>query len=142
MVCSAVLVRFVFVWLVVCVVGFAQTPGSGGGTVGITGKWTYEQAGRNGSRQFTMSLKQEGSKLTGSVPGMGRGGTDAPVEITDGKVEGDRISFSVKREFNGNMMMTKYDGTVKGDELKLKITRETQNGPQTTDVTAKRNGSN
>jgi len=106
-----------------------------------TGKWTYEQPGRNGNpgRPVTITLKQDGAKLTGSVPAMGRGGQGgAPTEITDGKAEGDNVSFTVKREFNGNTMTTKYEGTVSGDEMKLKVTRDTQNGPMTSEVTAKR----
>ena len=81
------------------------------------------------------------ANLTGSVPGFGRGGGDPPPpsEITDGKVDGNNVSFTVKREFNGNTMVTKYEGTVSGDEMKLKITRTGQDGtPMTTEVTAKR----
>ena len=108
----------------------------------VTGKWTFEQPGRGGGpgRPVTITLKQDGAKLTGSVPGMGRGGDNPPppTEITDGKVDGDKVSFTVKREFNGNSMVTKYEGTVSGDEMKLKITRDTQNGPMTNDVVAKK----
>ena len=107
----------------------------------VTGKWTYEQAGRNGgpARQVTITLKQDGNKLTGTVPGFGRGGAAAPEsEITNGKVDGNNVSFEVKREFNGNTMVTKYEGTVSGDEMKLKITRDTPNGPMTNEVTAKK----
>ena len=108
----------------------------------VTGKWTFEQPGRGGGpgRPVTITLKQDGSKLTGSVPGMGRGGDNPPppTEITDGKVDGDKVSFTVKREFNGNSMVTKYEGTVNGEEMKLKITRDTQNGPMTNDVVAKK----
>jgi opacity protein-like surface antigen len=108
----------------------------------VTGKWTYEQPGRGGGpgRPVTITLKQDGSTLTGSVPGMGRGGDNPPPpsEITDGKVDGNNVSFTVKREFNGNTMTIKYEGTVNGDEMKLKITRDTQNGPMTNEVTAKR----
>jgi len=107
-----------------------------------TGKWTFEQPGRGGGpgRPTTITLKQDGTKLTGSVPGMGRGGDNPPppTEITDGKVDGNNVSFTVKREFNGNTMVTKYEGTINGDEMKLKITRDTQNGPMTNEVTAKR----
>src|ERR1051326_8529764 len=99
----------------------------------VSGKWTYEQPGRGGGpgRPVTITLKQDGSKLTGSVPGMGRGGDVPPTEITNGKVDGDKVSFEVKREFNGNTSVSKYEGTVSGDEMKLKVTRETQNGPMT-----------
>src|SRR4051794_32783387 len=108
----------------------------------VSGKWTYEQAGRNGGapRPVTITLKQDGNNLTGEVPGMGRGG-DAPpppTAIKNGKVDGDKVSFEVVREFNGNSMTTKYEGTVSGSEMKLKVTREGQNGPQTTEVVAKK----
>ena len=54
-------------------------------------------------------------------------------------MDGNNVSFTVKREFNGNTMVTKYEGTVNGDEMKLKITRTGQDGtPMTSEVTAKR----
>src|SRR6516165_6554568 len=109
----------------------------------VSGKWTYEQPGRGGNpgRPVTITLKQDGMKLTGSVPGMGRGGDNPPppTEITDGKVDGNNISFTVKREFNGNTMIQKFEGTVDGDQMKLKITRTGQDGtPMTNEVVAKR----
>jgi hypothetical protein len=109
----------------------------------VSGKWTYEQPGRGGGpgRPVTITLKQDGDKLTGSVPGFGRGGAEAPaMEIQNGKVDGDKISFETKMEFNGNTRVSKYEGTVAGDEIKFKITREGQNGPMTNEVTAKRSG--
>ena len=110
----------------------------------ITGKWTYEAPGRGGNpgRPVTMTLKQDGSKLTGSVPMMmgrgGGGGAPQDMEIQNGKVDGDNFSFETKMEFNGQTRVTKYEGTMSGDELKMKITRDTPNGPMTSDVTAKK----
>ena len=109
----------------------------------VTGNWRFEQPGRGGNpgRPVTITLKADGAKLTGSVPGMGRGGDTPPppTEITDGKVDGNNVSFTVKREFNGNTMVQKYEGVVNGDEMKLKITRTGQDGtPQTNEATAKR----
>jgi len=108
----------------------------------VSGKWTFEQPGRGGNpgRPVTITLKADGSTLTGTMPAGGRGGAPAdPIAISDGKVDGDKISFTVKREMNGNTMVTKYEGTVAGDELKLKITRTGQDGtPQTNEVVAKR----
>ena len=108
----------------------------------LTGKWTYSMQGRDGTpREVTITLKQSGNTLTGEVPGMGRGGQGGtPMQITNGKVDGDKFSFETKMEFNGNTRVTKYEGTLSGDELKLKVTRDTQNGPQTNEVTAKRSG--
>ena len=128
--------KLLFVATIVLVFAFAAMAAD------ATGKWTYEQPGRGGGpgRPVTITLKQDGSTLTGSVPGMGRGGDNPPPpsEITDGKVDGNNVSFTVKREFNGNTMTIKYEGTINGDEMKLKITRDTQNGPMTNEVTAKR----
>jgi hypothetical protein len=128
--------KLLFVMTILLVASFALMAAD------VSGKWTFEQPGRGGNpgRPVTITLKADGAKLTGSVPGMVRGGDNPPppTEITDGKVDGNNVSFTVKREFNGNSMVTKYEGTVSGDEMKLKITRDTQNGPTTTEVTAKR----
>jgi hypothetical protein len=107
----------------------------------VSGKWTFEQPGRGGNpgRPVTITLKADGSTLTGTMPAGGRGGGGDPIAISDGKVDGNNVSFTVKREFNGNTIVTKYDGTVNGDEMKLKITRTGQDGtPMTNEVVAKR----
>src|SRR5437588_12905871 len=86
----------------------------------VTGKWTYEQPGRGGNpgRPVTITLKQTGDNITGQVPGMGRGGDNPPPpsEITNGKIEGDHITFEVKREFNGNIMLPQFDVTLDADQ--------------------------
>ncbi len=86
----------------------------------VTGKWSGEQQGRNGPRTVTFDLKQDGSKITGTTTGF-RGQAQ---EITDGKVEGDNVSWVIKMEFNGNEMKMNYAGTVSGNEMKLKVQRE------------------
>ncbi len=99
----------------------------------VTGKWSAEVPGRGGQTRTTIfTLKQDGDKLTGTVSG-GQGGDTA---ISDGKVDGDKISFSVKREFNGNEMKILYVGKLEGEELKLKMGRE--GADQMRDVTAKK----
>src|SRR5205085_8023635 len=106
--------------LVLCIGAFAAD---------VSGKWTYEQPGRGGNpgRPVTITLKQTGNNLTGQVPGMGRGGDNPPPpsETTNGKVDGDNISFEVTREFNGNKMTQKFEGKVEGDQIKFKITSDT-----------------
>jgi hypothetical protein len=97
----------------------------------VTGKWTAEVPGRDGNTNTTtFNLKADGSTLTGTVSGR-MGDTD----ITNGKIEGDNVSFDVVREFNGNSFTIHYKGTVSGDTMNLKI-----EGPRggARDVTAKR----
>ena len=63
-----------------------------------------------------------------------------PVEISDGKVDGNAVTFTVKRETPNGTMTTSYKGTLDGDTLQLEITRPGRNGgdPQTAKFTAKR----
>jgi hypothetical protein len=133
--------KLLFVMTILLVVAFVAVAAD------VTGKWTYEAPGRGGNpgRPTTITLKADGAKLTGSVPGgMGRGGgggaPPADVEISNGKVDGSKISFEVKRTFGDQEMVTKYEGTLSGDELKLKITRPGMQGgdPVTNEVVAKR----
>jgi len=99
----------------------------------VTGKWTYEQQGRQGNAQtVTLNLKADGSNLTGTISG--RGGD---TQIENGKVDGNNVSFSVTREMQGNKFETKYSGTLSGDELKLKIEIVGRDMPAR-EVTAKR----
>ena len=88
-----------------------------------SGEWTWTAPGRNGGpdRTNTMTLKVEGVKLTGHVASAGRDGKPVETPITEGKVEGDTVSFSVVREFNGNSMTNKYSGKVTADKLTGKM---------------------
>jgi hypothetical protein len=79
-----------------------------------------------------MTLKADGSNLTGTVSG--RGGE---TEISNGKIDGDTVSFSVVREFQGNSMKINYTGTVSGDTIQFKMQREGGEG-QAREFTAKR----
>ena len=99
-----------------------------------TGKWTAEMQGRDGNkREVTMNLKADGDKLTGTV-----GGPMGDTDITDGKVDGDNISFTVVREFNGNQMKMNYKGAVSGDQIKFKVARDGAQEGRTMEFTAKR----
>jgi hypothetical protein len=83
----------------------------------IDGKWTGQVQGRNGPQSQTLMLKASGNTLTGSIQG-GRGG---PVDISNGTVDGNTVSFEVVREFGGNQITQAYKGTLSGGELKLTV---------------------
>ena len=120
--------------------------GQGGGAGGGAGGNANAPA-----RKVTLKLKAEGEKLTGSVttPAFARrggqgGGGAAPAgepvvtQISDGKVSGDEVSFSVKRDVGGNTMVQKYSGKIDGDTLKGKIESERNGQNQSRDWEAKR----
>jgi hypothetical protein len=90
----------------------------------IDGTWTAETQGRRGPQTQTLTLKADGSKLTGSLGG-GRG---EPVQISEGMINGNDVMFKVVREFNGNKIEQNYKGTLSGDDLKL--TMDAGRGPQ------------
>lgn len=101
----------------------------------VDGKWTAQVPGRQGNTQeVTFNLKAEGEKLTGTMSG--RQGDTA---ISDGKITGNKLSFNVVREFNGNSLKLVYNGVLTGDEIKF--TRTMEGGPgggQAQEFTAKR----
>jgi hypothetical protein len=90
-----------------------------------TGSWAASMPGRDGNTMtVTFNLKADGDKLTGTVSG--RGGD---TEISEGKVEGDKVSFSVVREFQGNKMVQNYKGVIEGDTIHFTVVREGGQGP-------------
>jgi hypothetical protein len=105
----------------------------------VSGKWVAETPGRNGGppRQVTFTFKVDGSKLTGTVSQAGRNG-NMDTDITDGKVDGDNISFKVTRTMGDQQMTTEYTGTVSDDTITLKMSMNTPNGPMTREMTAKK----
>jgi len=142
--------KLLFVCAIVCVVALVALAADA-----ITGKWVYEQAGRQGGtpRQTTLDLKASGTTLTGTVTmpaGGGRGGAGGgaaapaappaptPIAISNGKVDGNNISFDVVRETQAGSMTTKYAGTVAGAELNLKVTSNRGGQDTTVEVVAKR----
>jgi hypothetical protein len=106
----------------------------------VSGKWTFEQEGRGGATmQVTLNLKTDGAALSGTVTQPGREGNARETAISDGKIDGNNISFTVKREFNGNSFVTTYKGTLDGDSLKLEISRPGRDGDtRTSNAVAKR----
>lgn len=109
----------------------------------VAGNWLWVTPARNGgvAKESILSLKTSGSTLTGKISAPGPEGTPVDTGISDGKVEGDSVSFSVVREANGTATTNRYSGKVEGDTLVGKI-EFTRNGkPASRDWAAKNNGS-
>ena len=81
----------------------------------FNGKWTAEVPGRQGgTTTTTFTFKVDSGKLTGTMSNqMG------DMEITNGKVDGDNISFDVIRTFNDNKVTLTYTGKADGDGIKF-----------------------
>jgi len=82
----------------------------------VTGKWTAQVPSRSGqTREQTFTFKVDGDKVNGAISGR-----QGDIAISEGKLSGDAISFTVKMEYNGNSVEQKYTGTISGDEIKFK----------------------
>jgi hypothetical protein len=86
----------------------------------ISGKWTVKA----GEADITLVFKVDGAKLTGTIDNPQSGG--GPVDITDGKIEGENVSFLVVRKMNEMEMKIAWKGKIAGEEIKFK--REMQGG--------------
>ena len=88
----------------------------------VTGTWTGDMKGPNGDAfSITFTFKQDGPKLTGTV----QGPQGDPMDISNGKVDGDKFSFDVS--FNG--MTIKHECTLAGDEIKMTTKADDPNFP-------------
>ena len=81
----------------------------------IDGTWTAETQGKNGPQTQTLTLMSKGTALTGKLDNGGKGG---PADISDGKVEGNNVSFKIVRDFGGKQVSQEFKGTLAGGELK------------------------
>jgi len=83
---------------------------------GVTGNWDYEIDLDGNVLSLVLSLKQEGEKITGKVSV-----ADFELPISEGKITGDAISFTVVVDRDDLKFTSKYNGTVAGDMIKGKI---------------------
>lgn len=78
----------------------------------VSGAWGLEVSSAAGSGTPTVTLKQEGEKLTGRYSGqLG----EAPLT---GTLKGDAITFQFDVDVQGTALRVVYSGTVEGDTMK------------------------
>lgn len=81
----------------------------------VAGTWKASLETPNGNFENTFVFKVDGAKLTGTVSNQMSG----EQAITDGKIDGDSVTFTVTSNFNGNEFKLNYSGKVTGSEMKL-----------------------
>ena len=86
----------------------------------VTGTWSGEMKTPDGqSFPLTFTFKQDGATLTGTV----QGPQGDPIDISNGKIDGDKFSFDVS--FNG--MTIHHNCTVISDD-EIKLTSKSDSG--------------
>jgi hypothetical protein len=84
---------------------------------GIDGKWEGEVKTPDGSSiVLTMNFKSDGDKVTGTVTG-----PTGDVNIAEGKLDGDTLTFSIDVDAGGQQLSFKCSGKLKADELNIKM---------------------
>ncbi len=79
----------------------------------ITGNWKGDLETPQGKVQVNYAFKQDGETLTGTW----QTAQSPTVQITDGKVTGDKVTFNVVVSAAG--MTFAHEGKINGDEIRL-----------------------
>jgi hypothetical protein len=90
---------------------------SEGGEGNLSGKWTASS--EFGGRQVTstLTLSQQGNRLTGRI--------ESPLgtlEISDGSVSGGSFRFNTTADIGGQTFILTYEGTMNGDSMSGTVT--------------------
>jgi opacity protein-like surface antigen len=98
----------------------------------VSGKWVAQVPGRGGApRETTFNFTVDGEHLTGTMSGR-----QGDLALTDGKVKGDELSFTVSMGFPGSNVRFAYKGKVVGDEIQF--TRQREGAERSQEFSAKR----
>ena len=81
----------------------------------ISGNWKATAEGPNGALERTFTFKQEGTKVTGETTSSFTGKST----ITDGKVEGDAVTFTIAAKIGDQDVKLNYKGKIAGSEIKF-----------------------
>ena len=81
----------------------------------IDGKWTGTIDGGAGPMQLVYNFKADGATLTGSTTGP----DGMEIKISNGKIDGNNISFSLNLDFGGQAFTMAVKGVLSGSDLKL-----------------------
>lgn len=100
----------------------------------ITGTWKATAEGPNGSIERTFVFKVDGGKVTGETTSTMMGKS----AISDGKIDGDTVTFTIKGSFGGNEVQLNYKGKVSGNEIHFTSEMAGGGGGQAIEWTAKK----
>ena len=101
------------------------------------GRWTAKVPGAQGQGEsdVTLVLKVDGSTVTGTLNNSQMPGD---VEIKEGKITGDEISFHLMRTIGQAETKVLWKGKIAGDEIKFTRSTEGGAGGAPTEIVARR----
>ena len=82
----------------------------------VSGTWTASFDTQVGKQTYTYVLKVDGAALTGTA----KSNLIGDSTLSDGKVDGSKISFVEKGTYQGMPLQFNYTGELAGDEIRFK----------------------
>jgi hypothetical protein len=92
--------------------GGAAGRGAGGATAQVGGTWAVTVNGPQGANASTLTLRQDGDVLDGSM--VSEIGTSA---VSDGRVDGRTVSWTVSFQMGGQTLTVNFEGDVDGNRM-------------------------
>ncbi len=86
--------------------------------IDVSGTWKAEFDSQIGVQKYTYVLMQEGDKLTGKASSQIGDAKNESV-LKEGKIEGDKISFTEILDFRGNELEIRYSGSISDGTIQL-----------------------
>lgn len=81
---------------------------------GVDGKWKATFDTQIGTQNYIYEFHVDGPKVTGTATN-----DNGKTQITEGKIDGDTITFVEALNFNGNDIRIEYTGKIDGDQIKF-----------------------
>ena len=82
----------------------------------VSGTWTASFDTQVGKQTYTYVLKVEGTAVSGTA----KSNLIGDSTLSDGKVDGNKISFVEKGTYQGMPLQFNYTGELAGDEIRFK----------------------
>jgi hypothetical protein len=82
----------------------------------VDGTWTASFDTQVGKQEYTYVLKLDGAALTGTA----KSNLVGDSTLSDGKVDGNKISFVERGTYQGMPLQFNYTGELVGDEIRFK----------------------
>jgi hypothetical protein len=81
----------------------------------VDGVWTAKVDGPEGEENYIYTFKADGNALTGTA----QSDDENAVQLKDGVINGNDISFTEKLDFDGEELVIKYKGKINGDKIEF-----------------------
>jgi len=82
----------------------------------VSGTWTASFDTQVGKQEYTYTLKVDGGVVTGTA----KSNLIGDSTLSDGKIDGNKISFVEKGNYQGMPLQFNYTGEIDGDEIRFK----------------------